>query len=129
MINYSCCYIIISAGVTAKKVLLSVIWYPLIIEINLSQIRISDNKREKVCACAHTFCFLDFILFMNCERWKYGTKIITIKYLLFCLLTNSWERFKHVVIYYLYLLSLASLTWIAISVTSGQSRNVISTIF
>ena len=35
---------------TAKKVLLSVIWNILLIEINLSQIRILDIKREKVCA-------------------------------------------------------------------------------
>ena len=46
MINCFCCYVIKSAGETAKKVLLSVIWNLLLIEINLSQIRISDSKRE-----------------------------------------------------------------------------------
>ena len=40
-----------SAGETAKKVLLlSVIWNLMLIEMQLSQLRISDNKREKVCA-------------------------------------------------------------------------------
>ena len=48
--NCFCCYVIKSAGETAKKVLLSVIWNLLLIEINLSQIRISDSKLEKVCA-------------------------------------------------------------------------------
>ena len=50
MINCFCCYVIKSAGEIAKKVLLSIIWNLLLIEINLCQIRISDSKREKVCA-------------------------------------------------------------------------------
>ena len=50
MINCFCCYVIKSAGETAKKVLLSIFWNLLLIEINLSQITISDSKREKVCA-------------------------------------------------------------------------------
>ena len=50
MINCFCCYVIKSAGETAKSVLLSVIWNLLLIEINLFQIRISGSKREKVCA-------------------------------------------------------------------------------
>ena len=50
MINCLCCYVIKSAGETAKKVLLSVIWNLLLIEVYISQIRISDSKREKVCA-------------------------------------------------------------------------------
>ena len=44
------CYVIKSAGETAKKVLLSVIWNLMLIEIHLSQIRILDIKREEVCA-------------------------------------------------------------------------------
>ena len=43
-----CCYIIKSAGEVANKVLLCVVWNPLLIEINLSQIRALDIKREKV---------------------------------------------------------------------------------
>ena len=50
MINCFCCYVIKSAGEIAKKVLLSMNWNLLLIEIDLSQIRISDSKREKVCA-------------------------------------------------------------------------------
>ena len=42
------CYEIIRSG--AKKVLLSVIWNLMLIEIHLSQIRKSDSKRENVCA-------------------------------------------------------------------------------
>ena len=56
---FFCCYVIKSAGGTAKKVLLSVIWNPLLIEINLSQIRTLDTKREKVC----TVC--PYLLFQN----------------------------------------------------------------
>ena len=50
MINCFCCYVIKSAGEIAKRVLLSIFWNLLLIEINLSQIRISGSKREKVCA-------------------------------------------------------------------------------
>ena len=49
-INCFCCYIIKSAEEAAKKVLLSVIWNLMLIEIHFFQIRISDSKREKVCA-------------------------------------------------------------------------------
>ena len=42
------CYLISNRG--RNKVLLSVVWNPLLIEINLSQIRTFDIKREKVCA-------------------------------------------------------------------------------
>ena len=45
-----CCFVIKSAGEAANKVLLSVVWNPLLIEINLPQIRALDIKREKVCA-------------------------------------------------------------------------------
>ena len=45
-----CSYVIKSTGETANKVLLSVIWITLLIEINLSQIRTLDIKREEVCA-------------------------------------------------------------------------------
>ena len=44
----SCCYVIKSARETAKKVLLSVIWNLLLIEIYLFQIRILKIKREKI---------------------------------------------------------------------------------
>ena len=50
MINYFCCDVIKTAEETIKNVLLSVIWNTLLIEINLSQIRTLDIKREKVCA-------------------------------------------------------------------------------
>ena len=52
--------VIKSAGETAKKVLLSVIWNLMLREIHLSQIRISDSKREKVCAvCPYLLLLLD----------------------------------------------------------------------
>ena len=51
-----CCYVIKPAG---EAVLLSVVWNLLLIEINLSQIRISDSKREKVCAV------YPYLLFLN----------------------------------------------------------------
>ena len=60
MINCFCCYIIKSAAETAKKVLLSVISNLLLIQINISQIRISDNKHEEVLRCARTFYFYSF---------------------------------------------------------------------
>ena len=50
MLNCFRGYVIKSAGETTKKVLLSVIWNVMLIEINLSQIMISDSKCEKVCA-------------------------------------------------------------------------------
>ena len=56
-----CCYVIKSAGEAANKVLLSVVWNPLLIEINLSQIRTLDIKREKVCAvCPYLLFSLAF---------------------------------------------------------------------
>ena len=50
MVNSFFCYVIKSAGETAKKVFLSVIWNLMFIEIHLYEISISDSKREKVCA-------------------------------------------------------------------------------
>ena len=55
MINCFCCYVIKSAAEIAKKVLLSIFWNLLLIEINLSQVRISDSKREKVSGVCPTF--------------------------------------------------------------------------
>ena len=58
MINCFYCYVIKSAGEIIKKVLLSIFWNLLIIEINLSQIRILDSKCENVCAvCLYLFFF------------------------------------------------------------------------
>ena len=45
-----CCYVIKSAIETDNKVFLSVIWNPLLLEINLSRISTLDIKREQVCA-------------------------------------------------------------------------------
>ena len=59
MINCFCCYVIKSAGETAKEVLLSIIWNLMLIELYLSKIRISDSKREKVCAVC------PYLLFFN----------------------------------------------------------------
>ena len=53
-------YVIKSAGETAKKVLLSVIWNLMLIETHLSQIRISDGKREEVCAVCPYLLFLSW---------------------------------------------------------------------
>ena len=62
MINCFCCYVIKSAGEAANKVLLSVAWNPLLIEIKLSQIRALDIKREKVCAvCPYLLFFLHLL--------------------------------------------------------------------
>ena len=55
-----CCSVIKSAGEAANKVLLSVVWNPLLIEINLSQIRALGIKREKVCSvCSYLLFFLN----------------------------------------------------------------------
>ena len=62
VINCFCCYVIKSAGGIAKKVLLSVIWNILLIEMNLSQIRISDSKREKLCAVCPYLLFFNVVL-------------------------------------------------------------------
>ena len=50
-----CCYVIKSAGEAANKVLLSVVWNPLPIEINLSQIRALDINARKYVRCARNF--------------------------------------------------------------------------
>ena len=56
-----CCYVIKSAGEATNKVLLSVVWNPLLIEINFSQIRTLDIKREKVCAvCPYLLLIHEF---------------------------------------------------------------------
>ena len=61
MVNCFCCYVIKSAGESTKKVLLTVIWNLLLIERNLSQISISDNKREKVCAvCSYLLLWIEY---------------------------------------------------------------------
>ena len=57
-----CCYVIKPAGETTKKVMLSVIWNPLLIEINLSQIRPLDIKREKVCIVSAYLLFTYFAI-------------------------------------------------------------------
>ena len=50
-VQYCFCYNVIkSAGEAANKVLLFVVWNSLLIEINLSQVRTLDIKREKLCA-------------------------------------------------------------------------------
>ena len=73
MISCFCCYVIKSAGETAKKVLLTVIWNLMLIEIHLSQIRIPDSKREKVCAVYPYLLFLFTIVIYICtehqKRW------------------------------------------------------------
>ena len=53
-----CCYVIKSAGEAANKVLLSVVWNPLLIEINLFQIRTLNIKRERVCAVCPYLLFI-----------------------------------------------------------------------
>ena len=55
MISCFCCYVIKSSEEIAKKVLLSIFLNLLLIEINISQIWISDSKREKVCAVCPYF--------------------------------------------------------------------------
>ena len=60
-----CWYVIKSAGEAANEILLSVVWNPLLIEINLSQfIRALDIKREKVCAVCQ-YLLLIFCLSRN----------------------------------------------------------------
>ena len=59
MINCFCCYVSKLEGEIAKKVLLSVIWNPMLIEINLSQIRTLYTKCKKVSVCLYLiFCVL-----------------------------------------------------------------------
>ena len=85
-----CCYVIKSAGEAANNVLLSVVWNPLLIEINLSQIMTLDIKREKVCAvCPYLLCFLKqdcFCLFEN--TWDYGVSEHSCRYICDCILSN-----------------------------------------
>ena len=53
-----CCYVIKSAGETAKKVLLSAIWNLLLIEISLSlKLGYQTVNARKYVWCAHTFYF------------------------------------------------------------------------
>ena len=63
MINCFCCYVIKLAGETAKKVLSSIIWNPLLIEINLSQIRSLHIKHKKVFAVWPYLYFLMIYIF------------------------------------------------------------------
>ena len=65
-----CCYVIKSAREAANKVLLSVVWNPLLIEINLSQIRTLDIKREKVCAVC------PYLLFLMWSNLNFYSKLI-----------------------------------------------------
>ena len=51
----------------SNKVLLSFVWNPLLIEINLSQIMTLDINREKVCAvCPYLLLF-----FYLKKKWSY----------------------------------------------------------
>ena len=79
-----CCYAIKSAGVAANKVLLSVVWNPLLIGIHLSQIRTLDIKREKVCAVCPYLLFKTTIMLLlfasidalkNMERSSFRTGV------------------------------------------------------
>ena len=64
-----CCYVNKSAGETAKKLLLCNL-KSTVIEINLSQIRTLDIKREKVCTVFPTF-YLTFASSKNICFCKY----------------------------------------------------------
>ena len=82
VINCFCCYVIKTAGETARKVLLSYIWNLPLIEINLSQIRISHNKREKVCAVCPHILFLvlvDTTTYQNIRHLFFNTLYYKIK--------------------------------------------------
>ena len=82
------CYVIKSAGEAANKVLLFVIWNPLLIEINISQIRTLDIKREKVCTVCPYLLFI--FLFWCFNRWylhiyhplQYFTILISVQVML-----------------------------------------------
>ena len=78
MIKCFCCYVIKSAGETARKVL-SFIWNLLLIEIYLSQIRISHNKREKVCAVCPYLLFKETVDYTyTCMYWLFKAKELKI---------------------------------------------------
>ena len=98
--NRFCCYVIKSAGETAKKVSLSIIWNLTLIEIHLSQIRISDSKREKVCAVCpyHLFTLhLTQLVSVFCLSFNSGHKNkrhVHTAHTFLCLMSNVliWER-------------------------------------
>ena len=67
-VHYCFCYIK-SAGEAANKVLLSVVWNPLLIEINLSQITTLEIKHGKVCAvCPYLLFHFNFFTWFSHNR-------------------------------------------------------------
>ena len=99
-----CYYVIKSAGEAANEVLLSVVWNPLLVEINLSQIRTFDIKREKVRAVC-PYLLLKFIFphsidmgqFSNCgTRTTCGTsKVVRWYAIKFTKILNLNKRYGH----------------------------------
>ena len=80
------------AGETANKVLVSVVWNWLLVEINLSQIRTLDIKRKKVCVvCSYLYFIWTWIQPVKDEkRWSFWMKIIYSKSNNFTVPRNSW---------------------------------------
>ena len=75
MTNCFCRYVISSSGETAEKVLLLIIWNPLLIEINFSQIRTMIIKHEKVCAVCPYLLFYCVFYTIKVERIQNSNSI------------------------------------------------------
>ena len=106
MINCFFCYVIKSVGQIAKKVLLSIIWNLLLIEINLSQIRISDSKGDKVCAVCPYLLFYYII-----------TAYIA-RHLLQVLISESWTTVH--VLHFIHILHFKKFYW-----NEGKCRKIL----
>ena len=87
-----CYYVIKSAGEVANKVLLSVIWNPLLIEINFSQIRTLDIK------CAVWSYLLFSLIFLKGSGKPYHVSIkIVFMYCTFSqelFIVGSWTFYR-----------------------------------
>ena len=101
------CYVIKLAGEVANKVLLYVVGNPLLIEINLSQIRTLDIKREKVCAvCPYLLFYCMMYISFALYHFNYNNEtyfiigfigIILVKvYSLYCNPRSNLKLIKYV---------------------------------
>ena len=98
MIICFCWCVFKPAGETAKKVLSSVIWNPLLIERNLSQIRPLDIKRKKVRAVCPYLLFRSSNLFRFHVLVAKYIYVIEISILLLCIILE-WETIVENTIY------------------------------
>ena len=99
------CYVIKSAGETVRKVLLSVIWNLLLIEISLSQIRNRTVNARKYVRCARTFYFYWLLLetlqlLGNIASRIFGCIPEGCVFLLLCVVNVSIVKFTELILWY-----------------------------